>query len=267
MMNFVISKDGTKIAYEKQGHGPSVILVSAAASDHRDAAGLAERLAKHFTVYNYDRRGRGESTDTSPYTVKREVEDIEVLIQEAGGQSYLFGSSSGAVLALEAANQLGDKVLKLFLYEPPFIVNEARSPVPSDYVEQLNKLIASDQRNEAVEYFMTQAIGVPSEFIAYMKADPSWKVMEGMAHTLAYDGMIMESTQFGLPLPVDRWNVSIQTCVMIGENSGAFFHDAAKSLVELLSQGRYHTLSGQDHSAVMMAPDELANKITQFYQS
>ncbi|WP_237446419.1 alpha/beta fold hydrolase [Shimazuella alba] len=210
-MQHVISKDGTKIAYEKRGKGPAVILVSAAAADHRDTVKLAEHVAKHFTVYNYDRRGRGESTDTAPYAVRREIEDIEALIQESGGRSYLFGSSSGAVLALEAASQLGNKVAKLFLYEPPFIINEGRVPVPAEYVTHLNQLIASNQRNEAVEYFMTQAIGVPSEFVEYMKADQSWKVMEGMAHTLAYDGMVMGNTQSGQPLPTDRWFVQIPT--------------------------------------------------------
>jgi pimeloyl-ACP methyl ester carboxylesterase len=266
-MHHVISKDGTKIAYEKQGNGPAVILVSAAAANHHDTVKLAEQLAKYFTVYNYDRRGRGQSTDTAPYAVSREIEDIEALIQESGGCSYLFGSSSGAVLALEAASQLGNKITKLFLYEPPFIINEGRASVPADYVAHLNQLIASNQRNEAVEYFMTQAIGVPSEFLAYMKADPSWQVMEEMAHTLAYDGMVMGDTQSGQPLPTDRWHVQIPTFVMTGENSEAFFHDAAEALVALLPQGKHNTLSGQDHSAVMMAPADLATEITKFYQS
>lgn len=266
-MHNITSKDGTKIAYEKQGNGPAVILVSQAAASHDDAVNLAEQLSEHFTVYNYDRRGRGKSTDTAPYAVEREIEDIEALIQEAGGNAYLFGSSAGAVLALEAANQLGNKVTKLFLYEPPFIINEGRAPVPSDYVQHLNELVESNQRSEAVEYFMTQAIGVPSEFLEYMKADPSWRAMEGIAHTLAYDGMVMGKTQLGQPLPTDRWNVQIPTCVMTGENSEAFFHGAAKALTELLPYGKHFRLNGQDHSAVIMAPVELASAITGFFQS
>ncbi|MED3572803.1 alpha/beta fold hydrolase [Cytobacillus praedii] len=264
-MNTLISKDGTKIAYTKQGTGPSLILVASAAADHKDAEQLAVQLANHFTVYNYDRRGRGQSTDSSKYTVEREVEDIEALINEAGGNSFLFGSSSGAVLALEAANKLEDKVSKLFMYEPPFIIDDSRPRVPANYVQHLNDLIGEGKRNEAVEYYMREALGIPSEYLEYMKAEPSWKSMEGMAHTLAYDGMIMGETQSGKPLPVDRWVVNVPISVMAGENSEPYFHDAAKSLVEMLPLASYQTLSGQDHSAVMMAPDLLANEMVNFY--
>ncbi|KYD02701.1 hypothetical protein B4102_0296 [Heyndrickxia sporothermodurans] len=264
-MNSLISKDGTKIAYKKQGTGPSLILVASAAADHKDAEQLAEQLANHFTVYNYDRRGRDQSTDSSNYAVEREVEDIEALINEAGGNSFLFGSSSGAVLALEAANLLKDKVTKLFMYEPPFIIDESRPRVPANYVQQLNNLISEGKRNEAVEYYMREALGIPAEYLEYMKADPSWKSMEEMAHTLVYDGMIMGETQSGKSLPVDRWEVTVPTCVMVGENSEPYFHEAAKSLVGLLHQAKYQLLSGQDHSAVMMAPDVLANEMANFY--
>ncbi|MBH5318369.1 alpha/beta hydrolase [Paenibacillus sp. GSMTC-2017] len=263
-MNTIISTDGTKIAYTKQGNGPAVILIASAAADHSDGAQLAEYLAKEFTVYNYDRRGRGNSSDTLPYSVDREIEDIEALIGEAGGNANLFGSSSGAVLALDAASKLGNKVTKLFIYEPPFIINDSRPPVPNDYVQRLNELVGAGQRSEAGEYFMTVAVGVPDEFIGYMKADPSWAKMEAIAHTLAYDGQVMGTTQQGKPLPTDRWTINIPTIVMVGENSGPFFHDAAQALKELLPHGDYQTLSGQDHSAVIMAASELAGAITTF---
>ncbi|GAE08026.1 alpha/beta fold hydrolase [Paenibacillus sp. JCM 10914] len=165
-METVISKDGTQIAYTKQGTGPALILVSSAAADQQDASSIAEHLSTNFTVYNYDRRGRGRSTDTAPYEPAREVEDIEALIAAAGGQALLFGSSSGAVLALEAANLLGDSVAKLYLYEPPFIINDSRKPVPGDYVEHLNALIEAGKRSEAVEYFASEALGIPEEYIA-----------------------------------------------------------------------------------------------------
>ncbi|SHE10748.1 Uncharacterized hydrolase SAV2581 [Chlamydia abortus] len=260
-MKTIISKDGTRIAYQKQGNGPAIVLVSSAAADHRDAAGLAEQLADHFTVYNYDRRGRGQSSDTTPYAVEREIEDIEALIREAGGNASLFGSSSGAVLALDAANKLGNQVSKLYLYEPPFIINDSRKPVSAEYIDQLNKFVETGQRSEAVEYYMTEAVGIPTEYIEYMKADPSWKSMESMAHTLVYDGMIMGETQSGKPLPTGRWEGSVPTLVMTGENSESLFHDAAKALAELLPLAEHHTLSGQDHSAVMMAPGVLAQAI------
>ncbi|MBU5347760.1 alpha/beta fold hydrolase [Paenibacillus lautus] len=266
-MNYVMSNDGTRIFYEKKGAGPAVILVAAAASDHNDTKRLGELLSEHFTVYNYDRRGRGSSTDTAPYAVEREIEDIDSLIQEAGGSAYVFGSSSGAVLALDAASRLGDtKVSKLFLYEPPFIIDDSRAPVPAEYVQHLNALMAEHRRSDAVEYFMTAALGIPAEYIEFMKADPSWQVMEGMAHTLAYDGMIMGSTQSGQPLPTARWDVDVPVMVMTGENSGPMFHGAASALVDLLPQCEHRMLSGQDHSAVVMAPEVLAPEVSGFLQ-
>lgn len=263
-METIISKDGTRIAYKQQGTGPALIMVSSAAADHQDASQLAEHLTDQFTVYNYDRRGRGQSTDTSPYDVEREVEDIEVLIEVAGGKACLFGNSSGAVLALEAANLLGDRVEKLYLYEPPFIINDSRKPVPADYVQQLNSLIDAGKRSDAVEYFASEALGIPGEFISYMKADPSWNKMESLAHTLAYDGLIMGTTQSGKPLPVSRWIINAPTLIMTGENSEPLFHDAARALVELLPKAEIHTLAGQDHSAVLMAPDVLARALVDF---
>ncbi|GKU80079.1 alpha/beta fold hydrolase [Paenibacillus sp. L3-i20] len=263
-MYTIISKDGTEIAYEKQGNGPAVVLVASALADHMGASQLAEHLAKNFTVYNYDRRGRGNSSNTLPYDVGREVEDIEAIINEAGGEVSLFGSSSGAVLALEAASKLGNKVTKLFMYEPPFIINDSRPPVPADYVQHLNNLIEAGKRSEAVEYFMIAAAGVPAEFVEYMKMDPSWQAMEGLAHTLAYDGLVMGTTQQGNSLPANKWNVEAKAMVMTGENSSPFFHDAAKALSELLSNVEHSTLSGQDHAAIMMAPAELAEAITEF---
>src|SRR5438477_1084958 len=144
-MNTVTSKDGTKIAYDKQGEGPAVILVYGALC-YRSFGSLPELvklLAPHFTVYNYDRRGRGDSGDTRPYAVEREVEDIEALIDEAGGAASLYGISSGAVLALEVASRLPSKVEKLAMYEPPFVIDDSRPPMPSDYVDHLNDLIAT----------------------------------------------------------------------------------------------------------------------------
>ncbi|MDQ0268640.1 alpha/beta fold hydrolase [Cytobacillus purgationiresistens] len=264
-MHIVKSKDGTKIAYEKIGNGPAVILVAPAVADHTDAVLLAERLSMYFTVYNYDRRGRGKSTDSTTYAVEREVEDIEAIIQEAGGKVHLFGSSSGAVLALEATSKLGNKVNKLFLFEPPFIINDGRVPVSADYVQHLNKLILAEKRSDAVEYFMTEAIGIPAEYLEPMKADPSWEFMKSMAHKLAYDGLVMSDTQSGKPLPTDRWNVDIPTLVMTGENSEPFLHDGARAIADLLQYGEHRILSGQDHSVVMMAPDVMSTVIKEFF--
>ena len=249
-MEKVISRDGTPIVYEKSGEGPAVILVTGALGLGTDPMfrGLAELLAPHFTVYNYDRRGRGESGDTLPYTVEREVEDIEAIIDEAGGSASLYGLSSGATLALEAANILPGKVKKLAMYESPFIVDDSRPPIPEDYVPHLKELIAAGRPGDALEYFFRDAMLIPSEYLDHMRNDPSWAGMENVARTLPYDGMVMGDTMSGKPLPRGQWGgAAMPTLVMAGGNSPAFFHNGAKELVELLPNAEYRVLPGQTH--------------------
>lgn len=175
----------------------------------------------------------------------------------------LVSGSAGCVLALDAASALGDRVAALYLYEPPFIVGPGRPPVPADYVERVSRLVAEGRRDEAVEVFLVEAIGMPAEYLEPMRADPSWEKMTRYAHTLAYDGRIVQGTQDGTPLPADRWLVDQPTEVVVGEGSEAFFHAGAQALAELLPHATYRTLPGQDHSAFWMAPDAVASSIAQ----
>lgn len=264
-MNTVTSRDGTPIAFDRFGEGPALILVGGASSQRKDATPMAEYLAPklHFTIYSYDRRGRGDSGDTPPYAVEREVEDIAALIADAGGSAYVFGHSSGAVLALEAARLLGDAIPKLALYEPPFIVDDSRPPVPSDYVEHLNELIAAGRRGDALEYMMVRAVGMPAEMVAAMRSDPMWPGLEAVAHTLAYDGTIMGDTMRGNPAPLKRWtSVTTPTLVMDGGESPAFMHNGAQALVDVLPNAQRQTLAGQTHGA---APEVLAPVLEEFF--
>lgn len=254
----VQSKDGTEIAYVRYGEGPTLLWVTGALGykDHPLSTQLDDLLAKHFTVIDYDRRGRGGSGDTKPYATEREIEDIEALIDANGGSMYIAGMSSGAVLAVKAAAKLGDKVKKLALYEPPFIIDNSRPAVPTDYVAQLDAAIAAGDRSKAVEIFMTKALLIPDEFVASMKTGPMWADMEKVAHTLAYDGKIIEDIANGKPIKADQWKtVTAPTVVIVGGNSEPFFHDGAKALVEALPNAKFQILEGQDHA---VAPDALA---------
>jgi pimeloyl-ACP methyl ester carboxylesterase len=267
-MQKVTSRDGTVIAFDQTGQGPVVILVTGALGVRSDAE-LVAQLAPHFTVINYDRRGRGNSSNTLPYAVEREIEDIEALIDATGGSAYLYGISSGAALALEAANKLPAKVEKLALYEPPFIVDNSRPPLPEDYVAQLNAAIAAGRPGDAVEIFMTKAILIPAEFVAQMKQGPmsevfesemkppEWVGMEKVAHTLPYDGLIMGNTMSGQPLPTGKWiSVSAPTLVIVGGDSEPFFHSGTQALVEILPKARHRVLAGQNHAVAskVLAP-------------
>jgi pimeloyl-ACP methyl ester carboxylesterase len=227
-------------------------------------SGLDGLLAEHFTVYSYDRRGRGDSGDTKPYAPEREVEDLAALVKAAGGGVSLISGSAGCVLCLDAATTLGDSVRGLYLFEPPFIVNDGRPPMPSDYVEHLESLVASGDRSAAVEYFMTEALLIPAEFVVGMKADPSWASMERYAHTYAYDGRICAGTQEGKPLPRDRWQTEAPVLVAIGGNSEPSFHDGARALADLLPQVSVETLPDQDHGALWMAPEAVVGSARRF---
>jgi pimeloyl-ACP methyl ester carboxylesterase len=266
LQDIVSSRGGTQIACQRSGSGPVIILVSPALGDHTANEQLAGILSRNLTVINYDRRGRGASTDTPAYAVEHEVEDIEALMDAVGGSGYLFGSSSGAVLALEAANRLGNKVRALFMYEPPFIVDSLRPPLPTDYLKHLHDLISAGRRAEAVEYFMSKAVGVPDDMLAQMRQAAMWPSLEAVAHTLVYDGEIMGDTMSGNPLPPHRWaSVTAPALVMDGEKSPDWMHHAAMAIAALLPKAHYRTLEGLDHSAMMTAPLDIATTMYAFF--
>jgi pimeloyl-ACP methyl ester carboxylesterase len=243
----VRSADGTRIAYERSGRGAPVILVDGALCRRGvgPSRGLAERLAVRFTVVTYDRRGRGESGDTPPHDVEREVEDIAALLREVGGSACLWGTSSGAVLALEAASRL-EGIGKVALYEAPCVVDHDG---PATIVEwdRIDESIAAQRRGEAVAYFM-RGVGVPRVFIALLRLSPMWKKLEAMAHTLPYDAALVRDLQQRRPLPADRWRrVTAPTLVMAGGRSPDWMQRGNRMLAATLPNARYRTLEGQSH--------------------
>ncbi len=180
-MEKVVSNDGTTLAFDQSGEGPAIILVVGAFNDRATGAPLARFLERHFTVFNYDRRGRGESGDTAPYAIEREIEDLDALIAQAGGSAFVFGYSSGATLALRAAAH-GLAISRLALYDPPPSGSRAGQIAP-----QLAELIAADRRGDAVELFQTEAVGIPAAVVAQLRNAPFRPYLEKMAHTLVYE--------------------------------------------------------------------------------
>jgi pimeloyl-ACP methyl ester carboxylesterase len=259
----VISKDGTAIAFDRIGSGEPVILVDAALCHRGMGQGrqLAELLAPHFTVITYDRRGRGGSGDTAPYAVEREVEDIGALVSEAGGSAYLWGMSSGGVLALEAASRLSG-VRKLALYEAPFIVDESR-PTTEDQWVGIGDAIGAGRRGAAVKLFM-QMVGVPGLFVALMRLSPVWPKLTALAHTLPYDGVIVRDYQKGRPLPTHRWApVTVPTLVTDGGKSPRWMRHGNQALSLVLPNAQYLTLDGQTH---MLKPKAHAPRLVEFFK-
>jgi pimeloyl-ACP methyl ester carboxylesterase len=261
-MNTVHSSDGTAIAFDRSGEGPPLILVDGAFM-HRSFGQpkLAALLAEDFTVFTYDRRGRGDSGDTAPYAVEREVEDLQALIDEAGGSAYVYGISSGAALALEAAAR-GSAITKLALYEAPFIVDDSRPPVPDDMVAQLDATLAAGHRGDAVRLFMRQ-VGAPRIVIALMRFMPVWSKLERVAHTVPYDMTIVAGNQVGKPLPADRWTgVTMPTLVVVGGKSPPWLHHGMQALASALPGAQHRILDGQTHR---VKPKALAPLLVEFF--
>lgn len=243
-MRTVQSRDGTILAYDVYGNGPALIYVTGA-SCFRSFFPIvqdAKAFAKEFAVYNYDRRGRGDSTDTQPYTIAREVEDIEALIDAAGGKACLYGHSSGAVLALEAALRLGDKVDKVVMYDPPYVHDEAEKAQYSDLGQRVHKLLQDGKNAQAMTTFL-KGIGMPRMFVYGMRLMPAWKTMAALAPTLAYDIALTRD----LP-PVDRASdVAVPMQVIVGEKSPARIQVVASQLAKAIPGATFNRLPGQGH--------------------
>jgi len=244
------SADGTEIAFDRTGSGPAVVVVGGALSDRHATATFAPALAERgFTVVSYDRRGRGESGDTPPYATDREIEDLAALIGAVGGTASVLGHSSGGTLSLDAT-ATGIGVERLAVYEPPIAVDDTRDPLPDDYVEHLDELVATDRRGEAVAYFLTVGVGVPIEVVDGMREGEGWPSLEAIAHTISYDGRFVVELMKGNPLPADRWSaVTMPVVVLEGSESPSWIRNGARALADLLPDARLRTLEGASHSA------------------
>ena len=260
-MKSVTSKDGSLITFDQLGQGAPVVLVSGGSVDKGSNLSVAEELAKHFTVYNYDRRGRGKSGDRQPYAVDREIEDIEAVIDGAGGKAFLYGSSSGAALALEAARKLPSKVTKLALWEPPYIMEGYPRP-PANTAQTFADLVAQGRRGDAAEYFMSKVVGMPPEFVAAARSAPWWPAQEALAHTLAYDATIMGDYS----IPTNKVaEIKVPTLVVDGGASFPFMHATADAIANILKdKGQRRTLEGQQHN---VDGTVLGMALTEFFNS
>lgn len=266
MTNYVTSNDGTSIAYDRQGSGPSVIVIGGGLDDGTENEPLAAWLASDFTVYNYARRGRGKSGSTQPYAVERELEDLEALFAEAGGTAHLFGASSGGGLVLRAA-AAGLPIDRLAVYDVPYCMDDDTHRRAQEYVAQVGPAVADGRLDDALELFLWLAGTAPEE-ISGMKASPYWPGMRALAHTLAAEAAVL-----GDHRPPKELARTTRPALLVdsGQSAGSpgmsglpqdFFARAADAVASLLPRAERRTLTDQGHVA---APDALGPVLRAFF--
>lgn len=262
--NAVTSADGTRIAYERQGSGPSVILVGGGLDDGSENRALAAELAAHFTVYNFARRGRGASGDTAPYALEREFEDLEAVLAEAGGSAHLFGVSSGGALVLEAA-AAGVPANRLAVYEVPYRLDPAWPARWRGYTDALGAALEAGDRGGAVALFLA-VTGSDSDNIARVRASPYWPALEALAHTLAYDAACLGD---GRPPTARLATIEQPTLVATGDDrppeAAAWvlaLDEAADAIAASVPRGERRTVSGQGH---VVDPETFAPVLVEFF--
>jgi len=270
-MQTVTSKDGTNIAYDVYGQGPAVILVDGASATRSfgGSSELAQSLAKEgFTTYVYDRRGRGESGDTQPYAVAREIEDIEALIDLVGGTAYLYGISSGGALALEATAALGKKVNKLAVYEVPYMGVESAASVPaSEKFAELKQLVKEGKNGDAFVSYMGNFM--PKEMLTGMREAPFWPMMEAVAPSLVNDATVMFGRNF-TPQKELLEKITIPVLALSGDVDmlpgvdTSFFAKAARAIASMTPHGKFQLLKGQNHD---VKAEIIAPVLSEFYRS
>jgi len=266
-MNTIVSRDGCRLAFDQTGTGDPVILLAGAFSyrKYKGLLELSQLLSSGFSVINYDRRGRGDSDDKQPYSVEREIEDLEALVQHAGGSPYVWGLSSGATLALRAASR-GVRMRKLAIYEPPFLVDRTGHLPPRDFTARLTTLIRQGRRSHAVRFFLVDGMGAPAVVPWIMRVMPGvWRALTEVAHTLPYDAEILGETIRGVPPDPEQWRqVTVPTLVMYGEKSPAALRNGAKSIAGVLPCATLRALPRESHNVSMKA---LAPELREFFHA
>ncbi|HEY6737440.1 MAG TPA: alpha/beta hydrolase [Actinopolymorphaceae bacterium] len=263
-MHTVTSADGTTIAYERAGSGPTIVFLSGAFNDRTTCAPVAEHLRDRWTTVLVDRRGRGDSTDAiaaadvGTYDVRREIEDLDAVIAAEGGDAVVFGFSSGAHLALHAA-AAGSRITRLALYEPPFAIGGLAGTAREGLVEKLAALVADGKNGDAVATMQLEGIGLPAEMVEQARRSPMWAGLEAMAQTVVYDAALTRAPN--VPTP-QMARLEVPTLVLAGAESWPMLRDASRALAQQLARAEYVEVAGG--SGHGMPAESTADAVTEF---
>ena len=258
-MKTTYSADGTCIAFWKTGSGPPLLLVHGGVCDHLAWYFVTPLLAQRFTVYSFDRRGRGSSGDTPPYAVEREVEDILAMLSTIGEPAHLLGHSAGGILALAVAERRSD-LLSLMLYEPAFIVDGARERPGPEVLERIQSLLAAGDRDEVLRIAMRETVAIPESEIKAMRSTPGWEHLRNVAHTIPYDWMVWERQL----VPQNLIGLHMPVLLLIGSHSPSWLHAGSRAIHADLPHAQVIELQGQGHSAMVSDPGLFAREIQRF---
>ena len=255
----VHSKDGTPLAFWRQGSGPALLLVHGGLCDHLAWHFAAPLLASHFTVWTFDRRGRGESGETQPWSVAREVEDVLALLDAIGEPAHLLGHSAGAILAVRAASG-ADRLRSLILYEPPYLIAGVRERPAPELLAQIERLLLSGDSDEALRIAMRETVNLADGEIDAMQSSPGWEHLRGAARAIPNDWRIWQE-----PFAPDSLKSVTAPClVLAGSESPAWIRAAALAVFDTLPGAAFAELAGQGHSAMITAPRLFASSVCQF---
>lgn len=247
-MPTVTSRDGTIIGYDRKGSGPAIVFVAGAtqyrAVDQITPA-MADDLADRFTIINYDRRGRGESGDTAPYAVQREIDDIEALIDAHGGKAGLYGMSSGAVLALEAGVALPGKVSGVLLYEPPVDPEQSSASYWQQHAEMAT--LSREGRAEDMMAAFMSGVGMPPEAVRDFRQSPAWSGFAAVGMTIEHDYRIMAEATDGDHAPARWQQIKVPVLVVNGDASFPFIEAGAAWVAAAVPGAGRKVLPGQSH--------------------
>ena len=257
MMKTTKSADGTVLAYDRTGHGPPLVVAVGALCDRKTFV-PPPGLAATFTVFTYDRRGRGDSGDTPSYSPDREIDDLAAIVEVAGPGAFGYGHSSGAALTLQAAAR-GVPFAAVAAYEAPYVIQGARQ-VPENPGPRLEAMVASGRRSDAVRFWMTDVVQVPAPIVAKMERLPVWPALEALAHTLPYD---LALTDQGIPAD-EQAKITVPVLVMGGARSPDWFKRTVAATAAATPGARLLMVEGQDHNV----PAEVISPVlTEFFLS
>jgi pimeloyl-ACP methyl ester carboxylesterase len=258
-VEYIISKDGTPIAYERSGEGHPIVLIHGTAADHTRWTPVVRRLKKHFTVYAVDRRGRGQSGDAEPYSIKLEYDDVAAVVDSIPGPVNLLGHSYGAICSLEASLRTSN-LRKLILYEPP-IYTEAKKNTPPDAVDRMIAHLRAGEREKAILIFLKEIVGIPQNEINILRLLPSWSSRVATAHTIPREEASVNSYLLN---PQRFAHMETPTLLLLGGDSPPFFRAPIETLKKSIPNSRIAMMDGQQHAAMDTAPKLFLNEIVEF---